>query len=50
MENSCGVCVSGEFKMSSGIRTLMNTKIFFDMSALPFLCIFRPDSSHTLTS
>lgn len=42
--------LSGEFKMSSGIRTLMNTKIFFDMSALPFLCIFRPDSPHTLTS
>lgn len=50
MENSCGVCLSGELKMSSGIRTLMNTEILFDMSALPFLCIFRPDIALTLTS
>lgn len=50
MENSNGVCLSGELKMSSGIRTLMNTEVLYDMSALPFLCIFRPDIPLTLTS
>lgn len=52
MENSCGVCLSGELKMSSGIRTLMNTEILYDMYmyALPFLCIFRPDIPLALTS